>query len=635
MQIAKRKLRISDRRYFAICNLQFAICNSDVRFRIWRLSLRRTGGVYITVLGSALIVSLLGLSALVGQRIQNRIVAATADMRQAQLNANTAVELALLVMKQEANWRINRANGDWFTNRGTSAGTCSLNVTDPIDGDLANNAGDPVVVLGIGYRGQAEQRVKLTVDSQLQPISSLRSALAAGDLIDLASDTLRTGGLISGNTVTAVTSQVYGSVEGVTVSGSTYNGTTTQVNAGSLPTMPTWASVFDYYRNNGTQIDMGSLATWSTINLGRNVGFENTVNSADWTGTPPAVPTADISQSTNWKNSGTYSLRVTNRADWFAGAAQRIDGYVKPGQQYYVECWVNVSSLLSARNFHVTLYTKGTGDVLPSFNVGPSASVLSVLGIGVPAQISGTVTAPPWTGQLEYAFVKIGGADIGNTGEFYMDDFVIRETTPGRIIYQKVLSPNVNSLYAGAPTNAAEGKSHGIYWVNCNGIRLTIERSRILGTLLVVNPGPGSCVADGPISWSPAVAGYPALLVDADNAADADFAINATNRALSETQNGVNFNPSGAAHPQLGQDADLNDVYQSRINGLIAIEDDLRFQNRPLVRGQILVGDDVSNSSGELEIEFRPDSLLSPPPGFQGPYSYQRRAGSTLKAVLP
>ena len=155
---------------------------------------------------------------------------------------------------------------------------------------------------------------------------------------------------------------------------------------------------------------------------------------------------------------------------------------------------------------------------------------------------------------------------------------------------------------------------------------LIIERSRILGTLLVVNPGADSCVANGPISWSPAVAGYPALLVDADTATDADFSINATNRALSEKENGVNLQSRPAPRTKsFGQDADTNDIYRSAIRGLIAVRDDLTFQNRALVRGQVIVGDDLNNSSGELEVEYLPDSLLNPPPGFLAPYTYLRR----------
>jgi len=103
---------------------------------------RRCGGVYIAVLGTSLIVALLGLSALLGQRIQNRMLVATTNIRQAQLNANSAVELALLTMKLDVNWRNSAANGDWFANRGTMTGTCTVNVTDPLDSDLADNADD-------------------------------------------------------------------------------------------------------------------------------------------------------------------------------------------------------------------------------------------------------------------------------------------------------------------------------------------------------------------------------------------------------------------------------------------------------------------------------------------------------------
>jgi hypothetical protein len=242
-------------------------------------------------------------------------------------------------------------------------------------------------------------------------------------------------------------------------------------------------------------------------------------------------------------------------------------------------------------------------------------------------KVSATISAPAWSGNLQYAFIKIAG-DSGNTADFYLDDLIIRETTSGRVMYRQVLSPSLNPY--GIATN-----SQGIYWINCAGNKLVIERSRILGTLLVVNPGVGSCIADGPIHMSPAVPGYPVLLVDADTASDADFAINATNRALSEKENATNFNPSGAAHEDFGQDADMNDIYQSAIIGLVAIEDDLSYTNSPLIRGQLLVGDDIANSSGTLEIQYQPDSLLNPPPGFWAPYTYARRPTSGKKTVLP
>jgi hypothetical protein len=580
---------------------------------------RRTGGIYIAVLSTALVVSLLSISALVGQRLQNRMVIAAADIRQAQHNAHTAIDVALLAIKQDANWRTTYPHGNWFVKRATGNGTCTANVTDPLDSNLANNPDDPVVILGIGYSGDAEQRATVTVDPRKDALSCLRSAVAVGDAISLSNDILRTNNaLVTANQVSATSSQVYGNVEAITISGSTYTGSSTQITSDKRPTLPDWSTAFNYYRSNGTEIDINTLPT-QTPNLGRNVAIDN--GSADWTGSAPSMPTADVSQSNNFARSGSYSLRVQNRAAWNAGAEQYIDGFVKPGQQYTIEGYVYLTGV-ALRNFRFTMFVKGTGSLQQSS--GPDTWVLSAGW----RYVSATLTAPSWSGNLDYAYIKIAGADANNTNEFYFDDLTIRETTTGRFIYRQVLSPSVNPF--GASTNP-----EGIYWINCGGNKIVIERSRILGTLLLINPGDGSCVANGPIHWAPAVPGYPALLVDASNAADADFTLAATNRSLSEKENGVNFNPAGAGHEDFGQDGDMNDIYRSSIRGLIAVRDDLSFQNRTLVRGQVIAGDDINSSSGELDIEYLPDSLLNPPPGFTAPYTYQRRAASMRKAVAP
>jgi hypothetical protein len=580
--------------------------------------------VYIAVLGTSLIVSLLALAAIMGQRIENRQLDDSADVRQAELNAGAAIELALLTMKQNENWRTTQPNGRWFTNRSTGAGTCSLDVTDPIDSNLTNNTDQPVLISGIGYSGRAEQRIEVLVDPKKEPLSSLRSAIAAGDAIDLSADTLRTGGLITANQISASASQVYGSVEAVSISGSTYSGTTTQINAAKRPAMPDWSSVFSYYRSNGSELAFGSLPA-STPNLGRNVGIET--GTTHWTGAPPGAPTSQIEQASE-AHSGTYGLRVRNRTAWYAGGAQRIDHFVKPGQQYTIDGWLQSDD--DSNTYRIVLVTKGIGGFV-QFTVGPDTSCSR----DVWTRLSATLTAPSWSGELEYAYIEFIGSNPGATGDFYLDDLDIREATTGRFVYRKVLSPTVNTLYSGAPTNA-----QGLYWINCGGNRLVIERSRIVGTLLVLNPGPNSCIADGPINWSPAVAGYPALLVDADSASDANFSIKATNRALVEDTNETNFNPANVPYDFANAlcspaDTAANDVYPSEIRGLVVIRNDLIYASNSLVRGQVIVGGDIANSSGVLEVAYQPDALLNPPPGFWAPSTYQRRPASTRKVVLP
>jgi hypothetical protein len=603
----------------------------------------RLGGVYIAVLGTSLIVALLGLAALVAQRIQNRIVLAAGQMRQAQLNAHSAAELALLTMRDDTNWRTSQPNGPWFTNRDTGAGTCSAQVTDPIDATLTNDAEESVLVEGIGRQGAAEQRVRLTVDAHKQPLASLKSAVAVGDTIDLQGDTLRTDGMITTNQISAAGSFVFGDVEAATISGSTYVDTATQIDSAKLPMMPNWSSVFNYYRANGTQIAITSVPLTLPSNFIRNPGIELPVQSNDrfWTGKTPGMPTvtADVDQTNNWSHNGSNSLRVRNRTSWQAGAVQRIEHFVKPNQQYDVDAWasLDVGGLLSAgsRAFHISLHVKGTNDASALVVTTPSdsASWTVVLGIALlsnDAHITGRLTVPEWSGDLEYAFIKIADASSTfGTGEFFVDDVVVREVVSGRYIFRRVLSRSFNPFGA--------SNAQGIYWINCGGQKITIERSRIAATLLLVNPGPGSSIANGPIHWTPAVAGYPALLIDADDPAAADFAIRASTWPLSETDQGTNFNPAHTPHSDFSpsSDGDTNDIYESMIQGLIAVEGDLAYYGTPLVRGQVLVGGNIANASGELKVEYQRDSLLNPPPGFLGPFSHIRRPASFRKAVLP
>ena len=437
---------------------------------------RRPGGIYLAVLATAMVVALLGMTAMIGQRLQNRMLVASTSIRQAQFNASAAVELGLLAMKQDTSWRTTYASGTVFTNRSTNSGTCSLTIADPADGNISNSADDPIVLTGIGYSADAQQRVQVTVEARKTPLSCLRSAVATGGNITLSSDILRTNGLTTANQISASSSLVYGKVEAIAVSGSTYNGTTTQVLSEKRPTMPTWSSVFSYYRTNGTEININSLPT-QTPNLCRNVSFDT--DTSYWTGTATGLPTADLDWRTNI-GGHVASARIDSRTDVTAGISQYIDAYVKAGASYNISLKIFPSS--GAFNvFRVKLATKGTGAVTTN------ASSSFILTTGSWQDVSVTLTAPTWSGNLEYARLTIDTENaLGHTGDFYIDNIDIRENVSGRFIYREVISPSLNPF--GVSTN-----SEGIYWINCNGNKLIIERSRILGTLLIVNPGVGSC----------------------------------------------------------------------------------------------------------------------------------------------
>ena len=157
---------------------------------------------------------------------------------------------------------------------------------------------------------------------------------------------LRTNGLITANQVSATTSQVYGKVEAVSISGSTYNGTTTQIivrEAADDARLDHGVQLLSHQRHarSTSTACRRKRPIWAAISASK---------AARPTGParPPACPRRDISQSNNQIRSGSYSLRVQNRTAWNAGAAQYIDGFVKPGQQYTIDGYVYLPGICAA-----------------------------------------------------------------------------------------------------------------------------------------------------------------------------------------------------------------------------------------------------------------------------------------------
>lgn len=525
----------------------------------------RQGGVYVVVLGTSLIVTVLGLSALVLQRIQLRTVTAAADIRQAQLNAHTAVESALLTMTQSANWRTSQSNGSWFANRNTGAGTCSLSVSDPVDSNLADDAMESVTIVGVGKSGNAVQRCEVVVDPRRHPIDALRTSASSG-------------GVATGQ-------------------------------SGSF----NWNTVISAYQSLGTSVSYNSLPTATQFEFGQNVSFNT--NLDEWTNSPPGLPTATFNGPTSF--SGRSACLRIDRSDRRAGAGNRLQAaLLKPNTSYQVSIEVHPNlSLFESNRFNVFMITQyADGSTATSAGTAATINWLS----NVWTTVSTTITTPPWTEEPANVYLVVNSdASGGSASRFYLDNLHVYENVSGRLFYNQVLGPT------GANPN-------GIYFIDCGGGTLLIERSRILGTLVVLNPGAGSCVANGPIHLAPATPGYPVLL------AQGNFAIRATYRTLNEAENSTNFNPSGVPfefnNPSASAtDTAANDCYPSEIQGLVAVSGNLTCENQPRFRGQLIVGGTIT---GAYSLEYHPHSLIHPPPNFFT-YRYDIRPRSTRKTVLP
>jgi len=188
------------------------------------------------------------------------------DYAEARACAVSAIELGLLYVKQDANWRTNRPNGVWLQDQPLGSGHLTLEGIDPTDGDLTNSLYNPLLLTGVGVKGMARHKTQITLVAEGGGVTCLEGSLHAGTDLSFDSATVQSGQKISANnSVTAVSSTINADVEAVgTISGSTYNGTRT---TGIQPRTMPGSTVFDWYVSNGTPIDYADLAGNGLIDI--------------------------------------------------------------------------------------------------------------------------------------------------------------------------------------------------------------------------------------------------------------------------------------------------------------------------------------------------------------------------------
>ena len=104
----------------------------------------RRGSVYVATLGAATLVTIIGLSALVGARIQTRVADGEINTAKADLCAQSVVDIVLKRVDGDPTWRTTYANDVWTTDETIDDLTFSYKFVDEDDGDLADDRGDSV-----------------------------------------------------------------------------------------------------------------------------------------------------------------------------------------------------------------------------------------------------------------------------------------------------------------------------------------------------------------------------------------------------------------------------------------------------------------------------------------------------------
>jgi hypothetical protein len=272
-------------------------------------------------------------------------------------------------------------------------------------------------------------------------------------------------------------------------------------------------------------------------------------------------------------------------------------------------------------------------------SVNSSTQLMTNQQISSGANISATGFMSSIQGNVESA-----GSSSGTISGTIVQNAAMRRT-PGSSVFDYYLDNgtwiNVSSLpeFLGVsvidkqlicPTSNPFGERNpeGIYVIDCAGRRVCIKNSRIVGTIVLLNPDSNSSV-EGSLRWDAAVANYPALLVNGE------LVVKTGTNNLDEITSRVNFNPSSA--PYLGNtDSDLTDTYPSEINGIVYVSGKLNapqdFVESPF-RGTVICQSIVAASSARFS--YRPLLFENPPWGFASGNPMATSPGSRRRETLP
>lgn len=172
------------------------------------------------------------------------------------------------------------------------------------------------------------------------------------------------------------------------------------------------------------------------------------------------------------------------------------------------------------------------------------------------------------------------------------------------------LKPTLQKVVLGPASNPfGVPNASGIYVIDCQGQSIVVQNCRIVGTLVLINPGISAAIAGG-VRWVPAITGYPCLLVNGS------IGLQMSSSNLSESTQATNFNPPGTPYiyPTGATDSDTSDSYPSSISGLVYVSGNVSTSNAPTV-SMLMVGGALS-VGGTLTVAYDSTYYNSPPPGF-------------------
>ncbi|MCM2374805.1 hypothetical protein [Aporhodopirellula aestuarii] len=204
---------------------------------------RRGTALYISVVSTAMIVSLLGLAGMCIMRIERRHATSVNDRLIARSHAKSAVELGLRYINADSSWHTTYSNSVETTPLAVGpdgTGTVSFMIEDT-DGSLTDSDTE-LRLKGIGRLNNTVQVTSVEITGSPEVIDTLQcSVYAAGNTTQSSNSTTNSGPFACGSTIT-VNGAVIGDVEGspVVVVGSVSGTVTDPGPARTLPSPDVW-----------------------------------------------------------------------------------------------------------------------------------------------------------------------------------------------------------------------------------------------------------------------------------------------------------------------------------------------------------------------------------------------------------
>jgi hypothetical protein len=245
----------------------------------------RRGGAYILVLGVAMLITVIGMAALLSTRLTGKEAGTSTDWEESGILAQAAVEHAISYLSAQAaanptTWRSNFTS---FVHGNTPAFTQSMGrgkwywmVVDQVDGNFSNNYVDSFKLYGVGTVNNATRVFSVQVVPAGSPLPVLQCGLAAAGNITTNGTATISGGaptanapsgwtpMISTNGSISLGGSVYGTVQCVyRTSGSLVSGT---VTTGVTQTMPSEGN-YALYLAKATVIPFSALGTGSSVSV--------------------------------------------------------------------------------------------------------------------------------------------------------------------------------------------------------------------------------------------------------------------------------------------------------------------------------------------------------------------------------